>query len=325
MKTKVLRIHQHGGPEVLSWDDVGLPDPGPGEALIRHTAIGFNFVDTYHCTGQLGHKVTFPLILGSQGAGVVEAIGDDVDSLNIGDRVTYANLLGSYAEARIVPADRMVKTPEDISDDLAAAAFLRSLTAHYLLMRLYPVQPGETILVHAAAGGTGQILCQWAKALGATVIGTVGTEAKAEIARAQGCAHAIVYTRDNFTDKVMEITNGEGVPVVFDSVGRDTFLGSLECLAPMGMGINFGTASGQVEPFPLQHLHRKSLIVTRPTLATYVAKREDLEAASEEVFRVLRDGTVKIKITRRFALKDAADAHRAIESRETMGTMILVP
>ena len=325
MKTKVLRIHQHGGPEVLSWDDVGLPDPGPGEALIRHTAIGFNFVDTYHRTGQLGHKVTFPLILGSQGAGVVEAIGDDVDSLNIGDRVTYANLLGSYAEARIVPADRMVKTPEDISDDLAAAAFLRSLTAHYLLMRLYPVQPGETILVHAAAGGTGQILCQWAKALGATVIGTVGTEAKAEIARAQGCAHAIVYTRDNFTDKVMEITNGEGVPVVFDSVGRDTFLGSLECLAPMGMGINFGTASGQVEPFPLQHLHRKSLIVTRPTLATYVAKREDLEAASEEVFRVLRDGTVKIKITRRFALKDAADAHRAIESRETMGTMILVP
>ncbi len=325
MKTKVLRIHQHGGPEVLSWDDVGLPDPGPGEVLIRHTAIGFNFVDTYHRTGQLGHKVTFPLIMGSQGAGVVEAIGDDVDSLNIGDRVTYANLLGSYAEARIVPADRMVKTPEDISDDLAAAAFLRSLTAHYLLMRLYPVQPGETILVHAAAGGTGQILCQWAKALGATVIGTVGTEAKAEIARAQGCAHAIVYTRDNFTDKVMEITNGEGVPVVFDSVGRDTFLGSLECLAPMGMGINFGTASGQVEPFPLQHLHRKSLIVTRPTLATYVAKREDLEAASEEVFRVLRDGTVKIKITRRFALKDAADAHRAIESRETMGTMILVP
>ena len=325
MKTKVLRIHQHGGPEVLSWDDVGLPDPGPGEALIRHTAIGFNFVDTYHRTGQLGHKVTFPLILGSQGAGVVEAIGDDVDSLNIGDRVTYANLLGSSAEARIVPADRMVKTPEDISDDLAAAAFLRSLTAHYLLMRLYPVQPGETILVHAAAGGTGQILCQWAKALGATVIGTVGTEAKAEIARAQGCAHAIVYTRDNFTDKVMEITNGEGVPVVFDSVGRDTFLGSLECLAPMGMGINFGTASGQVEPFPLQHLHRKSLIVTRPTLATYVAKREDLEAASEEVFRVLRDGTVKIKITRRFALKDAADAHRAIESRETLGTMILVP
>ncbi len=325
MKTKVLRIHQHGGPEALTWDEIDLPDPGPGEVLIRHTAIGFNFVDTYHRTGQLGHAVTFPLILGSQGAGVVEAIGDGVDGLTIGDRVTYANLLGSYTEARIVPADRMVKTPDDISDELAAAAFLRTLTAHYLLKRLYPVQPGETILVHAAAGGTGQILCQWAKALGATVIGTVSTDAKAEIARAAGCKHAIVYTHDNFPDKVMEITNGEGVPVVYDSVGRDTFLGSLECLQPMGMGINFGTASGQVEPFPLQHLHKKSLIVTRPTLATYVAKREDLKAASKEVFEVLRDGTVKIDITQRFALKDAAQAHRAIENRETTGTMILLP
>ena len=325
MKTKVLRIHQHGGPEALTWDEIDLPDPGPGEVLIRHTAIGFNFVDTYHRTGQLGHTVTFPLILGSQGAGVVEAIGDGVDGLTIGDRVTYANLLGSYTEARIVPADRMVKTPDDISDELAAAAFLRTLTAHYLLKRLYPVQPGETILVHAAAGGTGQILCQWAKALGATVIGTVSTDAKAEIARAAGCKHTIVYTHDNFPDKVMEITNGEGVPVVYDSVGRDTFLGSLECLQPMGMGINFGTASGQVEPFPLQHLHKKSLIVTRPTLATYVAKREDLKAASKEVFEVLRDGTVKIDITQRFALKDAAQAHRAIENRETTGTMILLP
>jgi NADPH2:quinone reductase len=325
MKTKVLRIHQHGGPEALTWDEIDLPDPGPGEVLIRHTAIGFNFVDTYHRTGQLGHTVTFPLILGSQGAGVVEAIGDGVDGLTIGDRVTYANLLGSYTEARIVPADRMVKTPDDISDELAAAAFLRTLTAHYLLKRLYPVQPGETILVHAAAGGTGQILCQWSKALGATVIGTVSTDAKAEIARAAGCKHTIVYTHDNFPDKVMEITNGEGVPVVYDSVGRDTFLGSLECLQPMGMGINFGTASGQVEPFPLQHLHKKSLIVTRPTLATYVAKREDLKAASKEVFEVLRDGTVKIDITQRFALKDAAQAHRAIENRETTGTMILLP
>jgi NADPH2:quinone reductase len=325
MKTKILQIHQHGGPEVLSWDDVDLPDPGPGEALIRHTAIGFNFVDTYHRTGQLGHKVSFPLILGSQGAGVVEAVGDGVDSLQAGDRVTYANLLGAYAEARIVPANRMIKTPDDISDDLAAAAFLRTLTAHYLLTRLYPVQSGETILVHAAAGGTGQILCQWAKALGAVVIGTVGSDAKAEIARAAGCAHPIVYTRENFVDKVMEITGGKGVPVVYDSVGRDTFMGSLDCLQPMGMGINFGTASGQVEPFPMQHLHKKSLIVTRPTLATYIADRDDLEAASQEVFRVLRDGTVKVDINRRFALKDAADAHRAIEARETTGTMILVP
>ncbi|MBT7944011.1 MAG: quinone oxidoreductase [Alphaproteobacteria bacterium] len=325
MKTKVMQIHQHGGPEVLSWDDVDLPAPGPGEALIRHTAIGFNFVDTYHRTGQLGHRVSFPLILGSQGAGVVEAIGDDVVGLVVGDRVTYANLLGAYAEARIVPANRMIKTPDDISDDLAAASFLRTLTAHYLLKRLYPVQAGETILVHAAAGGTGQIICQWAKALGATVIGTVSSDAKAEIARAAGCAHPIVYTREHFVDEVMEITNNQGVPVVYDSVGRDTFMGSLDCLQPMGMGINFGTASGQVEPFPMQHLHKKSLIVTRPTLATYITKREDYEAASKEVFRVLRDGTVKVDITRRFDLKDTAEAHRAIESRETTGTMILVP
>ncbi len=323
--TKVMQIHEHGGPEVLSWDDAPLPDPGPGEALIRHTAIGFNFVDTYHRSGQLGHKVTFPLVLGSQGVGVVEATGPDVDGLKAGDRVTYANLLGSYAEARIVPADRMVVLPDDISDELAAAAYLRTLTAEYLLKRLYPVEPGETILLHAAAGGAGQIICQWAKALGATVIGTVGSDAKAEIVKALGCDHAIVYTRENFVDEVMEITAGKGVPVVYDSVGRDTFLGSLDCLAPMGMGINFGTASGQVEPFPLQHLHKKSLKVTRPTLATSIAPRADLEAASDEVFRVLRDGTVKVDITRRFDLKDAADAHRAIESRATTGAMILVP
>lgn len=323
--TKVMQIHRHGGPEVLSWDEVDLAAPGPGEVLIRHTAIGFNFVDTYHRSGQFGHKVTFPLVPGSQGVGVVEAVGDGVEALKAGDKVTYANLLGAYAEARVVPADRMVVLPDDISDDLAAAAYLRALTAEYLLQRLYPVQPGETILVHACAGGVGQIICQWAKALGATVIGTVGTDAKAEIVKGLGCDHAIVYSRENFVDKVMEITGGKGVPVVYDSVGRDTFMGSLDCLAPMGMGINFGTASGQVEPFPMQHLHKKSLRVTRPTLATYIAARDDLEAASQEVFRVLRDGTVKVEISRRFNLKDAADAHRAIESRDTTGAMILVP
>jgi NADPH2:quinone reductase len=325
MKTKVLQIHKHGGPDVLSWDEVDLPAPGQGEVLIRHTAVGFNFVDIYHRTGQFKHKVTFPLILGSQGVGVVEAIGEGVQNLNANDRVTYSNLLGSYAEARIVPAGRMVKLPEDISDELAAAAFLRTLTAYYLLKRLYPVQPGETILVHAAAGGVGLILCQWAKALGATVIGTVSNDAKAEIALSHGCAYPIIYTRENFADRVMEITKGIGVPVVYDSVGRDTFMKSLECLSAMGMGINFGTASGQVEPFPMQHLHKKSLIVTRPTLATYIAKRKDLDVASKEVFGVLRDGTVRINITGRYALKDAADAHRAIESRKTTGTMILVP
>jgi len=325
IKTNVMQFHQHGGPEVLSWDEVELPDPGPSEALVRHTAIGFNFVDTYHRSGQLGHKVTFPLVPGSQGVGVVEAIGEDVPGLSVGDKVTYANLLGAYAEARIVPAARMVILPEDISDELAAASFLRALTAQYLLKRLYPVQPGETILLHAAAGGVGQIMIQWAKALGATIIGTVGTDAKAAIAKRLGCDHTIVYTREHFVDEVMEITKGKGAPVVYDSVGQDTFMGSLDCLQPMGMGINFGTASGQVAPFPLQHLHKKSLIVTRPTLATYIAAREDLEAASEEVFQVLRGGTVKVDITRTFALKDAADAHRAIESRETTGAMILVP
>ena len=324
-KTKVLQIHKYGGPEVLAWEDVDLPEPGTGEVLIRHTAIGFNFVDTYHRTGQFGNKDTFPLVLGSQGVGIVRAIGKGVSNLNIGERITYSNLLGSYSESRIVPAERMVKLPKDISDELAAAAFLRGLTAYYLLKRLYPVQPGETILVHAAAGGAGLIICQWAKAIGAKVIGTVGTDAKAEIVRSNGCDYPIVYTRENFVEKVMEITNGKGVPVVYDSVGRDTFMKSLECLSPMGMGINFGTASGQVEPFPMQHLHKKSLIVTRPTLATYISNRKDLDTASKEVFEVLRKGIVNIKITGRYKLKDAAQAHIAIESRKTSGVMILLP
>jgi NADPH2:quinone reductase len=325
MKTKALQIHEHGGPEVLSWEEVELSNPGSGEVLIRHTAIGFNFVDTYHRTGQFGNKATFPMILGSQGVGVVELVGKGVNNLEVGERVTYSNLLGSYTEARIVPADRMVKLPEDISNELAAAAFLRGLTAHYLLKRLYPVRAGETILVHAAAGGAGLFICQWAKALGAKVIGTISTDAKAKIVQTYGCDYPIVYTRENFVDRVMEITNGKGVPVVYDSVGRDTFMKSLECLSPMGMGINFGTASGQVDPFPMQHLHKKSLIVSRPTLATYIANRKDLDAASKEVFEVLRDGTVKINITGRYDLKNAAQAHQAIESRKTTGAMILLP
>ena len=323
--TKVIQIHEHGGPEVLKWEDADVGDPGPGEVLIRHAAIGLNFVDTYHRTGQMKHPVTFPMILGVQGVGVVEAAGPGVENLKTGDRVTYAGLQGAYAEARLVPADRMIVLPGDISDELAAAAFLRALTAEYLLRRLYPVQPGETILVHAAAGGAGQIICQWAKALGATVIGTVGTDEKAELVKGLGVDHAIVYSRDDFAEKVMEITEGRGVPVAYDSVGRDTFMGSLDCLSPMGHAVNYGTASGQVEPFPLQNLHKKSLTVTRPTLATYIASREDLEMASDAVFEVLRDGTVKVDITGRYALSDTADAHRDLESRDTTGAMILVP
>jgi len=323
--TKVIQIHEHGGPEVLKWEDADLADPGPGEALVRQTAVGLNFVDTYHRTNQMGHNVTFPMVLGVQGVGVVEALGPEVDNCKIGDRVNYTGLMGSYAEKRIVPAARLVALPDDISDELAAAAFLRGLTAWYLLNRLHVIEPGETILVHAAAGGAGQIICQWAKALGATVIGTVGTEEKAELVRGLGCEYPIVYTKDNFTDYVMDITGGEGVPVVYDSVGKDTFLGSLDCLAVRGHAINFGTASGQVEPFPLQRLHSKSLTVTRPTLGTFIATREDLEAGAEAVFGVLRGGTVKVNISGRYPLKDTAQAHADLESRKTTGAMVLLP
>ena len=323
--TKAIRIHEHGGPEVLKWEDVEVGEPGPGEVFVRHTAIGLNFVDTYHRTGQMKHPVTFPMILGVQGVGVVEATGPDAGSLKTGDRVSYSSLQGSYSEARLAHADRLIVLPDDISDELAAAAFLRTLTAEYLLRRLHKVEPGETILVHAAAGGAGQIICQWAKALGAVVIGTVGSDEKAELVKGLGVDHAIVYTRDDFAEKVMEITGGRGVPVVYDSVGRDTFMGSLDCLSPMGHAINYGTASGQVEPFPLQNLHKKSLTVTRPTLATYIASREDLEKASDTVFGVLRDGTVKVDISRRYALADTARAHADLESRNTTGAMILEP
>jgi len=323
--TKAIRIHEHGGPEVLKWEDVEVGEPGPDEVLVRHTAIGLNFVDTYHRTGQMKHPVTFPMILGVQGVGVVEATGPDAGSLKTGDRVSYSGLQGSYSEARLAHADRLIVLPDDISDELAAAAFLRTLTAEYLLRRLHKVEPGETILVHAAAGGAGQIICQWAKALGAVVIGTVGSDEKAELVKGLGVDHAIVYTRDDFAGKVMEITGGRGVPVVYDSVGRDTFMGSLDCLSPMGHAINYGTASGQVEPFPLQNLHKKSLTVTRPTLATYIASREDLEKASDTVFGVLRDGTVKVDISRRYALADTAQAHADLESRNTTGAMILEP
>ena len=323
--TKAIRIHEHGGPEVLKWEDVEVGEPGPDEVLVRHTAIGLNFVDTYHRTGQMKHPVTFPMILGVQGVGVVETTGPDAGSLKTGDRVSYSGLQGSYSEVRLAHADGLIVLPDDISDELAAAAFLRTLTAEYLLRRLHKVEPGETILVHAAAGGAGQIICQWAKALGAVVIGTVGSDEKAELVKGLGVDHAIVYTRDDFAEKVMEITGGRGVPVVYDSVGRDTFMGSLDCLSPMGHAINYGTASGQVELFPLQNLHKKSLTVTRPTLATYIASREDLEKASDTVFGVLRDGTVKVDISRRYALADTAQAHADLESRNTTGAMILEP
>jgi len=322
--TGVMRIHRHGGPDVMRWEDAEVGDPGPGEVRIRHTAVGLNFIDIYHRTGQFGTD-TLPLVLGVQGVGVVEATGAGVAAVGTGDRVAYVGLRGAYAESRLAPADRLVVLPDDIGDVQAAVVLLRGLTAEYLLRRLYPVQAGDTILLHAASGGVGLIVCQWAKALGATVIGTVGSDAKADVARAHGCDHVIVYTRQDFVARVKEITGGEGVPVVYDSVGRDTFMGSLACLRPMGMAVNFGTASGQVEPFPLQRLHHNSLIVTRPTLATWIARRSDLDAAAAQVFAVVRDGTVKAEASRTYPLRDAAAAHRDLEGRKTTGAMALIP
>ena len=321
---KVIRIHRYGGPEVMQWEDGEVGDPGPGEARIRHTAVGLNFVDIYHRTGQFGAEA-LPLVLGVQGVGVVEATGAGVGEIRTGDRVAYVGVRGAYCERRLVPADRMVILPDDLSDVHAAVLLLRGLTAEYLLRRLYRVQPGDTILFHAAAGGVGLIACQWAKALGATVIGTVGSDAKADIARAHGCDHVIVYTREDFVARVKEITGGQGVPVVYDSVGRDTFMGSLDCLRPMGIAVNFGTASGQVEPFPLQRLHHNSLVVTRPTLATWIAERSDLDAACTEVFAVVGDGTVKVEASRTYPLHAAAQAHHDLESRTTTGGMALIP
>jgi NADPH2:quinone reductase len=323
----VIRIRRQGGPEVLEWDEAPLAAPGPGEALIRQTAIGLNFVDIYHRSGQFGahDSPKLPLVLGVQGAGRVEAVGPDVTLVKPGDRVAYVGAPGAYAESRLMPADRLVHLPADISDELAAAALLRGLTAEYLLRRLHVVRSGDRILVHAAAGGVGLVLCQWAKALGATVIGTVSTDEKAKIAAAHGCDHPIVYTREDFVARVAALTGSAGVGVVYDSVGKDTFMGSLACLRPRGIAINYGTASGQVEAFPLQHLHSKSLIVTRPTLRSWIAERSELDAAVAAFFKVLTDGTVKVPITARFPLREAAAAHRALESRSTFGSMILVP
>ena len=323
--TKAVRIHAFGGPEVLKYEDVAVADPKAGEVLVRHTAIGLNFVDTYHRTNLLNENPPLPCVLGVQGAGVVEKTGPDVKGLKKGDRVTYTGLRGSYSEERVVPAARMIKTPDGVSDELAAAAFLRGLTCEYLVRRLHKIKKGETILVHAAAGGVGQMLVQWAKALGAVVIGTVGTDDKAKLVKKLGCDHPIVYTRENFVERVKEITGSKGVPVAYDSVGKTTFMGSLDCLAPMGHAINYGTASGSVEPFPLQRLHKMSLTVTRPTLGTFIASRADLESASKAFFEVLTNGTVKVEVKGRYKLKDTAKAHADLESRKIAGAMIIVP
>ncbi|HTT98264.1 MAG TPA: quinone oxidoreductase [Rhizomicrobium sp.] len=321
---KAIRFEQVGGPEVLKYVDVDLPPPGPGQVRVRHTAIGVNFIDTYHRSGL--YKLPLPSGLGSEAAGVVDALGDGVTSLKIGDRVAYAGALGAYAEASNVPADKLVKLPQGVSDEVAAAAMLKGMTVQYLLTRTYVVNPGETILFHAAAGGVGLIAGQWAKHLGATVIGTVGSDEKVALAKANGYDHVLNTRSDDWVKRVREITNGEGVPVVYDSIGKDTWSGSLDCLAVRGMMVSFGNASGAVPAFEPGILSAKgSLYVTRPTLASYTRDAAELQDTANDLFAVLESGAVKIQINQRFKLADAAKAHEALHSRQTTGATILIP
>lgn len=323
--THAIRIHQTGGPEVLRWEEVDVPAPAAGEARVRHHAVGLNFIDTYHRTGL--YPLPLPAGIGLEGAGVVEAVGVGVSEVKVGDRVAYAGgPVGAYAEVRNIPAHRLLKLPDAISFNTAAAMMLQGLTAAYLLRKTYRVQPGDAVLIHAAAGGVGLIACQWAKALGATVIGTVGSEAKAVLAKAHGCDHVINYSTENFSQRVREITGGEGVPVVYDGVGKDTFMGSLDSLRPLGMLVTYGNASGPVPPFDLLLLSQKgSLFVTRPTIMHYTAKRADLEALGGELFDVVTSGQVRIEVNQTYALADAAQAHRDLEARKTTGSTILLP
>ena len=323
---KAIRIQQAGGPEVMRWEDVAVGDPGPGQIRIRHTAIGLNYIDTYHRSG-VYPLPAMPSGLGMEGAGVVEAVGKGVKDLKKGDRVAYASgPPGAYAEERLMASDRVVKIPSGISDRTAAAMMLKGMTAQYLIKRTYKVKKGDTVLFHAAAGGVGLIMCQWLKALGVKVIGTVGSREKAALAKKHGCAYPVVYTEEDFVEAVKKITKGRGVPVVYDGVGKSVFMKSLDCLQPFGMAVNFGNASGTVDPLPIGILSAKgSLYVTRPTLMTYTAKREDLIATAKDLFAVVKSGKVKIRIDQEYALKDAARAHADLEARKTTGSTILIP
>ena len=321
-----IRIEELGGPEVMHWVEVPSPEPGACQVRVRHTAIGVNFVDVYNRAGVYkGAKL--PFTPGAEAAGVVDAVGAGVTKLKPGDRVVYQNASsGSYAEYSLVPADRAIRLPDGIDDKTAAASFLKGVTCEYLLLRTFKVGPGHTVLFHAAAGGVGTLAGQWLKALGATTIGTVGSADKAERARAHGYDHVIDYTKEDFVARVMEITEGSKCDVVYDSVGKDTFPGSLDCLKPMGMWVSFGQSSGLVPPFQINLLQQKgSLFATRPTTAQYFAKREDLESAAANLFKVLLDGTVTVEIGQTFPLKNAADAHRALEARRTTGATVLIP
>jgi NADPH:quinone reductase len=318
-----IRFEKPGGPDVLSWQQVEVGKPGQGQVRLRHTAVGLNYIDTYHRSGL--YSLPMPSGLGSEGAGLVEEVGPGVSGLKSGDRVVYAGgPIGAYAEERVMPADRLVPVPDGISDEQAAAMMLKGMTAWYLVRRTYPIKRGDTILIHAAAGGVGLIVCQWAKHLGATVIGTVGDQEKAALAKRNGCDYPILYKNEDFTAKVSELTQGKKLPVVYDSVGKDTFYKSLDCLAPLGLMVSFGQSSGAIGPVDIGILSAKgSLFLTRPTLNTYTASREDLLTASRELFDVVKSGVVKLAINQTYPLRDAARAHRDLEARKTTGSTVL--
>ncbi len=320
-----IRIHAHGGPEVLQWEAVAASEPGPGEVLIRQTAIGLNFIDVYERTGL--YPGALPAGLGREGAGVVEAVGPRVKGVAIGDRVAYASQQpGAYAQERLIAADRVVKIPDGVSDRLAAAAMLKGLTAHFLLRRTHRVRKGDAVVVHAAAGGVGLIAAQWARSLGAQVIGVVGSDAKAAVAREHGCHQTLVLGRDDLATRVREFTDGQGAHVVYDSIGKDTFFASLDCLRPLGLMVSYGNASGPVPPVaPLELARRGSLFLTRPTLFHYIARRADLDRAARELFDAIGRGVVRIEIGQSYALQDVAQAHRDLEARRTVGSTVLIP
>ena len=319
-----IRIHETGGPEKMQWEEVEVGKPGRGEVLVRNTAVGLNFIDTYHRSGL--YPVPLPATLGMEGAGIVESVGKGVTEIKAGDRVAYAQPIGAYAELLLRPAHRLVKVPAAVDDKLAAAVMLKGMTAQYLLRRTYRVKKADTILVHAAAGGVGHILCQWAKYLGATVIGTVGSDDKVSFAKKSGCKHVIVTSKEQFAPRVRQLTKGAGVPVVYDGTGQATFMDSLDCLAPLGLMVSFGNASGAVPPVDIALLSQKgSLFLTRPTLMTYTATREDPMRSARELFDVIKKGAVKVTVNHTYPLREAAQAHRDLEQRKTTGAAVLLP
>lgn len=320
-----VRVHKTGGPEVLTYDDIDVPAPGAGQIKVKEHAAGLNYIDTYFRSGLYPAPAGLPFVIGNEGAGEVVAVGPGVTDFKVGDRVAFV-ALGSYAAERLLPADRAVKLPDSISFEQAAGMMLKGMTVQYLLRRTFRVEKGQTVLMHAAAGGVGLILCQWANALGATVIGTVGSKEKADLAKANGCHHTILYRSEDFAARVKEITGGKLCDVVYDGIGKATFPASLDCLRPLGMFVSFGSSSGPIEAFNIGILQQKgSLFATRPTLNTYTAKREDLVATAKDLFDVVASGKVKIPINQKYALKDAVKAHRDLEGRETTGSSILIP